>query len=351
MATNSRILRIARVAKQLTQKELAERLGVSQGKIAKWEDGLLTPSDAEIDKLGESLECATALFESGDEWQFATCCLYHRKRVALPATLLSTIHARVNLAGIGIGRMLQNVAMTSAIEYPTLDVDEYDGAQRVSQLLRTAWGIPPGPISSLVHFIEAAGGIVVPMDFETNLLDAVSLRPRGLRPLFFINSQSPTDRCRFTLAHELGHIVMHTIPSPNAEAEADEFASEFLMPASDISSDPDFAKFSLAKAARMKVRWRTSMQSLIMKAKSVGAITPRQHRSLFTQLSAAGYRKREPVRLEPEHPQTLGRLISVHRNDLGYSEADMAALTFCVSEEQFRSRFRGVTEHGLRVVG
>ncbi|MBK7012326.1 MAG: ImmA/IrrE family metallo-endopeptidase [Xanthomonadales bacterium] len=45
--------------------------------------------------------------------------------------------------------------------------------------------------------------------------------------MIFINKDVPGDRWRFTLAHELAHLVMHDIPKPDMEDEADEFASEF----------------------------------------------------------------------------------------------------------------------------
>ena len=59
-----------------------------------------------------------------------------------------------------------------------------------------------------------------------------------------INSRVPTDRKRMTLAHELGHIVMHSEPihlSKQSEEEAMRFAAEFLMPAHLIRPSSDNA--------------------------------------------------------------------------------------------------------------
>jgi hypothetical protein len=45
-------------------------------------------------------------------------------------------------------------------------------------------------------------------------------------------------RGRFDAAHELGHLVMHgherPLPGPEAEREANQFASAFLMPRADV---------------------------------------------------------------------------------------------------------------------
>src|ERR1700734_2992321 len=96
--------------------------------------------------------------------------------------------------------------------------------------------LPRGPLQSVVENIESAGGIVVLARFGTNLIDGLSFRVEGVPPLFFMNKDVPGDRFRFSLAHELGHMVMHSIPDDDEkmESEAHRFAAAFLMPASEI---------------------------------------------------------------------------------------------------------------------
>ena len=57
-------------------------------------------------------------------------------------------------------------------------------------------------------------------------------------PVVFSNKRSLGDRQRFTLAYELGHLVMHLQTNPSftrdISHEANEFAAEFLMPEKDI---------------------------------------------------------------------------------------------------------------------
>jgi Zn-dependent peptidase ImmA (M78 family) len=340
MAFNPEMLRLGRVGRGMKQAELASALNTTQGRIAKWEDGFLKPSDNDVERLVTVLRFPRSFWEhdTGTE-AFGTCCMYHRKRQSLPAGFLNTIHARVNIIGLAIVRLLRNVSMDSPLAFPSLDIDEFGSPARVATLLRRHWKIPPGPIRNLIQYVESAGGIVAQLDFGTDKLDAVSLWPREARPLFFINSASPTDRWRFTLSHEIAHLVMHSIPTPDAEREADDFASEFLMPVDDIRQE--LSQMSLVKAARLKLRWRVSMQAIIRKAHDSGAISARKYRSLYTALSAAGYRKREPGEVGSEAPQTLQRLIETHRKHLGYSESQLLELLFCVDAEQFAHRFQG----------
>ena len=148
-------------------------------------------------------------------------------------------------------------------------------------------------------------GIVIPFDFETNSIDAVSHWPPGVPPLFFVNKFIPTDRMRFTLCHELGHIIMHQkTPNPEIERQANEFASELLMPERDIR--PYLVDISIDKLASLKPYWKVSMSALLKRSVDLNVITQRHGRTLWMQISQAGYKVREPIELDlPNESPTL----------------------------------------------
>ena len=56
--------------------------------------------------------------------------------------------------------------------------------------------------------------MVISVDFETPRIDAISRWMPGLPPLFFVNKDIPKDRYRYSLTHELGHVVMHALGCP-----------------------------------------------------------------------------------------------------------------------------------------
>ena len=105
----------------------------------------------------------------------------------------------------------------------------------------------------------------------------------------------PGDRQRFTLAHELGHLVMHDVPTEEMEDEADKFASEFLMPEAQIQGQ--LHALSMRKLWELKSRWKVSMAALVKRAETLGCITASQTRYLWIQLSKSGYRLEEPAEL------------------------------------------------------
>jgi Zn-dependent peptidase ImmA (M78 family) len=234
------------------------------------------------------------------------------------------ITARLNLLRLHTSKLLPGVDTEYENRFHYLDSGEFKNPEQVAKLMRKYWKIPAGPISNLIGEIENAGGIVYLLRFGTDKIDAISQSAPGLPPLFLVNSEIPGDRCRFTLAHELGHIIMHgRCPAENMEEEADRFAAEFLMPKADIADDLE--SITLTKAASvLKPYWKVSIAALIVRAKELGKITASQYKNLFTQLSYHGYRKHEPVEIPPEQPTVLNDIMTVYLSDYGY---DLAALS------------------------
>jgi Zn-dependent peptidase ImmA (M78 family) len=137
----------------------------------------------------------------------------------------------------------------------------------------------------------------------------------------------PSDRCRYTLAHELGHLVMHRLPSQHdMEDEANRFAGEFLMPARDVV--PQLSKLSLQRLATLKPYWKVSMGALLQHAYRLGQVTERHHRFLRAELTRLGYHRREPVELDvlEERPALFSDLIQLHLERLGYGIEELSKL-------------------------
>jgi Zn-dependent peptidase ImmA (M78 family) len=322
------MLVLAREVRALTQSALARKAGTSQATLSKVEAGVSPASDELVGRIALVLDFPRSFFYQNTEVHGAGTSAHHflyRKRLALGVTEQRRIQALVNVMRMHVETLLKAATVEVERQIPRLDPDDYDGdVERIAQELRATWLLPAGPIESVTQVIERAGGIVIPTDFANRQIDATSIRLPGLPPLFFVGVHLPGDRMRFTLAHELAHIVMHTKPDPEMEKQADRFASEFLMPATNIRSA--LSGFTLGKAAQLKPYWKVSMAALLVRAQKLGKISESQAERLWTQMGAAGYRAREPAELdvEREEPAVLGQLLELHRASLGYTDEELA---------------------------
>lgn len=323
---NYEMITLARQARGLTQSELAHRIGVSQGHLSKMEAGALPISAETIETLSLVLDYPVHFFMQTDRiFGASTSEFFHRKRSSVPAKVLDKIHAQLNIRRMHVARLMRSLDVP--VSMPKFDPDEFHGdIEEIARAVRAMWQLPRGPVKNLVQAIEDAGGIVIRMRFDTAKVDAVSWWTPGDPPIFALNETMPADRERLTLAHELGHIVMHDAVRPEMEDEANRFAGAFLLPAEDIRSQLRGA--SLQTLAGLKPYWRVSMQALLVQAERIGAITPRRAKSLWAEISRSGYRTREPAELDfpKEETSLLSELVELHVSDLNFDAEQMCGL-------------------------
>jgi len=323
---NPAMLKLGRDRIGLRQVELAARAGVTQALVSKMENGLIgQPSDEAVQKLAHVMRLPSAFFFQQDR-VVGLPHFHYRERAKLGAKPLAQIEAVVNIRRQHVTKLLRSYEIETLRPIPQIDLEERGiTPERVAEQLREYWMVPRGPVRNVVEIIEEAGGIVILAKFGTALLDGISFRTAGLPPIFFMNKDAPGDRFRLSLAYELGHIVLHTVPDDEEKItdEARRFATAFLMPARDIK--PYLNAPSLSTLTRVKAFWKISIEALIERTYYLKLITPSQHRTLageYKKLARSG----EPIPLEPEQPWRLKDMVRHHREALGYTIADLAKL-------------------------
>lgn len=332
---NQEMIVLARESRGMTQKELAQLLAVSSGWLSRVEGGLRGIKDEELLKLTEILGYPIDFFvQKEPRYGLGVTEVFHRKRRSVTDKTLTKVYAQISIRTMHLSKLLRGLEFGDVSIRP-IDLEEFQGNPGdVARLARASWHVPKGPIQNSIEMIECHGGIVIPFDFETGNIDAISNWTLDMPPLFFVNVHIPTDRLRFTLCHELGHVIMHQHSvDPNMERQAHEFAAEFLMPEREIR--PYLTDLSLEKLATLKPYWRVSMAALLMRARDLGEITPRRSRDLWMQMGKAGYRKREPIEVDipKESPALQQQLVSVYRGEMKYSASELGRL-LCLSKRE-----------------
>lgn len=348
---NREMLALARECRSLTQSGLAEEVQMSQAEISKFETGIKIPTSEQVRRIASRLEFPSDFFYlSESKRDFGSGCIYyHRKRESAREGKLRELLALVNVRRIQIKQLLPAVKSKNEYSFEYLDIDEHMGdAGQVARSLRALWKLPPGPVSNVIHVIENAGGIILRTNFGTDKIDALSQWLPGMPPVFLINDRIPTDRMRWTLIHELGHIVMHRFPTDSMEREADQFAAEFLMPANQIK--PQLHSVTLARLASLKQHWRVAMSALLRRAADLGTITPRAKKYLWMQMGMHGYRKHEPVEIPPEQPTLLKELLAFHQEQLGHDAHELSQIMRVKESELMETYLEDEKSGGLRLV-
>lgn len=331
---NADMLDLARGARGMTQAEVAQAAGVTQAMLSKVENRLVQPSAEVGERLAKALGFPVAFFYQ-QERTLGFPHYHHRKRAVLGAKSLARIHAIINIRRQHIAKLLRSFGGDVVKPIPSIDLDAREvGPADAARMVREYWMLPRGPVENVTAAIEAGGGMVVVSDFGTPLLDGISFRAEGLPPIFVMNSEVPGDRYRFSLAHELGHMVMHGIPGDNdekMERDADEFAAAFLMPPVEIR--PHLIPPSIEKFGRAKPYWKVSIKAMIRRARDLRLLSPDDYKRFHVAYSKAGYSRGEPFPLEREAPTLLPRMVEFHLQELRYSVAELAKLLLAEEDD------------------
>lgn len=345
---NPYMLVLAREAEGFTLRELSERLSFGYSTLSRYESGLVAVPDAHLKEICSELRRPWTYFFRREK-VYGASCMFHRKRSGIQVRELKRIHAHVNELRIQAVTLLRGTEIETETSFFRLSTKEFGTPEAIARELRRLWQLPPGPIRSVVEAIEDAGGLAFRCEFRNPRIDGVSQWPLdddAAQPIFCVNEDIPGDRQRFTLSHEIGHVVMHHEPSTDHEVEANRFASEFLMPADEIA--PELTNIDLVKATELKTAWKVSMAALIRRAFDLECISDRRYRYLNMQLAAQGFKRCEPIPLPAEEPELFAAVLDVYRSSQRRSDSEMSDLLGQFTE-QFQTR-HGYSQLGLRLI-
>ena len=302
------VLATARRARGMTQEELAEAAAVTQAALSRYEHGLREPDSEVLQRLARSLGVTPALLERGDRMRGGIAVAAHmRRRATAKVSIWRSLEARLNMLRLHTMELHEEVTMRAELQVPTFDPAEDDPAD-AARMLRVQWRLPVGPVHSLVSWMEAAGVLIFEEDFGSAArVDGLSQWAED-HALVLLNASAPADRKRLTLAHELGHLILHAhYADEEMEDQANRFSAEFLMPAAEIKPMLR-GRLTLSRLVDLKRYWGTSIQSLIERAFHLGVLSAQERSSLYKQLSARRWRTNEPA--SDEVPVEVPRLAS-----------------------------------------
>lgn len=298
----------------MTARALATAIGVTPITISRLENGVNSPEEDTIVALSRELQFPREFFFAGDYDDLPAEAASFRS--------MSAMTAKERDAALAAGTIayLFNDWVAERFNLPDVDVPNL-GAEATpegaAQAVREHWKLGQQPIPNIIKLLEAKGVRVFSLCEDTKNVDAFSCW-RNNQPFIFLNTYKSAERSRFDAAHELGHLVLHRHGTPQdsrqAENEANEFASNFLIPSDDILSRIRFVT-NLNDIVKAKKRWGVSVAALTYRLNKMNIISEWQNRSLQIEINSRGYRKREPDGLPSEESVVWPQILSALWNE------------------------------------
>ena len=318
----------ARELNRFTQTQIAEAAGVNQSTIARIEAGKTPyPPPDILTSIAEQTGVTIEFFTREPLEPLSEGSLVYRAQ-AKPAV-------GVQRQALQYATLLveQTQIMNRQLSLPKLRLPSGENPSHLAQTTRDTLKIKPDtPVPHLINRLERLGALVFALPLRLEKIDAFSAWADidGPRPFLALSKDCPGDRTRYSVAHELGHLVLHRGldgRTQNLEDEANEFAAEFLLPERAMRHTIS-SNLSLSQAIQLKKRWRVSIQAIVRRARTLNIISERRYRELFTQLSARGWRRAEPVEIPVEHPRSFRKMAEMlYKPDYTFGLAEALAIS------------------------
>lgn len=314
-------LKAARKSLGLSLRELQDKLGnvVTAQAIGKYERGEMRPGPAILMQLANTLGVSQEYFLSSSgvqlgEVEFRENFLRNKKdEEQVKATMLNHV-ARY----LQVEELLQiETAGWDEPEGAPFPVNDLRDAEAASSKVREDWKLGTDPIPSLAEFLEDRGIKVI----LTKLLGSIAgmtcfIHRKNMKriPVIIINSATTGERQRFTLAHELAHLILDIKKNDlKLEQVCDRFSSSFLMPDRVLwaTLGKHRNSISVGELVSLKKIFGVSVQALAYRCKDLEIISQSTYKALYTEFSHRGWLKppyAEPFFAAPEEPHRFQRL-------------------------------------------
>lgn len=271
----------------LSKTDLAGKVGISAAAIGQYEAGVNSPRPEVLDRLASALNVRPEFFSVGR-----------------PLARIDTVNAHFrSLRSVRVSDRQKALAMATLVWELTFALERYVKLPEVdlpvvpvgttpaeaAALLRGHWGLPDGPVRHLVATVESHGIVVAVRPLrEIEAVDAFSVVIVD-RPIIITTPRRSENvfRHRFSIAHEIGHLLLHGDSGEHgaaAEREADEFAAAFLTPAAAMDAVLP-QRLDLAALDRLGRTWGVSTKSLVRRMVERGRTTESSARRAYQRLA------------------------------------------------------------------
>lgn len=304
---NGSRLREARRYRHMTIAELASKASVTKQMISRYECGNSKPGLDVFQKIIQALKFPLDYFTTEDKRDFQDGGTFFRSR--LTATQSEKQPSETYKRATAIVRDY----FGEFIDFPKLTNDKFenDTPPQAAIKLRNKWGLGDSPIPNMMRLLEKHGLIVAVIDSGSNKIDAQSgfytVDGRSYYIVLVDRVSHSFYREQSTQAHELGHRVLHAnILNPQEldaedyrimEKEANQFASEFLLPAQAFEKTLGKDKLDLKNYVLLKDYWHVSIAAMLYRARDLNLLTADEYIKLQKKISYRKWRKVEPLDL------------------------------------------------------
>lgn len=313
-------IKLYRLSKGWSIQQLVEMIEVcgqkiSKNAISKFERNITNPSPSTLLNIAKALDIQPhkLLFQN----KYNIKHLAFRKHSDLSAMDNERIKHLSQIALENYTRLIERIApeQLDKPKFSRRKINNATEATEVAKEMRILWNLGNYPIKNLTLILEENGIFTLPLD-EHEKFDGYSILLEDeccnvAIGLTAFNNNHTGERQRFSLAHELAHILFYSDDEKVNESLAHKFASAFLLPENEIKRIIGVHRrfLTLEELISYKKYFGSSIQAILYRLKDLSIISNNYYTEWMIQFSKANMRKNEPMQLEKETPEKIDILV------------------------------------------
>lgn len=336
-------LQRARKASGLSLRALGKLAGVSHAAIKKYEDGVIMPSSDVLIKLSQALKVRTEYFFRPESIELEG--IKFRKHHSLPTKRLDAITHEV-IDQIERRVELENLFPQSPtkpfsqLQVLPKTIHEVGQIEEIAERIREGWNLGFDPVPDLINALETHGIRVFMTEIEAEKkFDGLAALVKDM-PIVVVGRTWPGDRQRFTLAHELGHLMLSNRLAPQIDEEmaCNRFAGAFLFPKTSVLQELGEHRnaIELKELEMLKQEFGLSMRGILHRVQDLGIISSAYYEELAKLFRMKGWDLQEPGLDYPTEKTHLFEQLVFHALAEEYIGESKAAELTNMSQQQFR---------------
>lgn len=295
--------RSARILNGLSLQDLADKLNkkVSRQALHKYEKGEVIPDSGMLNLLSNALLVRPDFFYREATVEVSE--VEFRKLKKLPAKEEYRIMEEVKDKVSRYLELEEILSLQQDFVNPLNGIKSIHSIQDIEEAvhkLREDWQLGNGAIFNSIELLEDHHIKVIEIDAGSSF-DGVQIWVNKNIPVIAINKGKikSADRIRFSVFHELGHLVLPIkhLPENVKEKYCHQFAAALMLPRSTIISalGQSRSKVMIQELAALKKQYGISIQAIVMRAKDLGIISESYCKQFFFFMNQMGWKVHEPA--------------------------------------------------------
>ena len=325
-------MRRFRLARGMSLDDLEAAIGglVSKQALSKYERGKMRPKMTTLSRIAAALR-----IKSVQLWGEPVChvkFVAYRKRARLGKKKQEQIEGFVAEALEQRVWLQERMGERNSLELQILDtpVRKLEDAEHAALALRRKWNLGIDPIANFVGVLEDHFIHIIEVD-ASETFDGISAVARDsdknvLAAAIATRQDTPGDRHRLNVAHELGHLMLKLSEDVDAEKVAFRFGAAVLAPAEQLCREVGEKRshIEMEELVYLKFRYGMSIQAILFRLRDLGVITESYHKQWCMNINRLGWRKQEPIEIPREKPRRFRQQVfrAVSEGLLGEGEAE-----------------------------